>query len=371
MSSPAYTTVAPVMDQTAQLGRSEVRVSRVVFGAMALSSIAHDPQRRIETIRAAIDAGITSIDTAPLYEFGRSEELLGRALAGVRERVQILTKVGLRWDDPRGQVLFRFEDEQGRQQAVRRNSRPESIRLEVERSLARLGVEVLDLVQVHHPDPDTPIADTMGALAELLRAGKLRAIGVSNYSAAQMQEAQTALGAIPLASNQVHYSLLERWPETEVLPHARKERIAVLAYSPLEQGLLCGDVRADRFADGDMRKHSPRFRPGNLSRVSAAVAGALVPLARAREVSAAQVALAFLLAQPGLTAVIAGASSIEQVRRNAAAAELRLRSDELLAIRQAFERVQLDPHEGQAAFTRARARVRGVLSRARRRLLRG
>ena len=110
------------------LGRSELRVSRVIFGAMALASAGHDSKQRIGTIQAAIDAGITTIDTAPLYEYGRAEELLDRALAGRRERVQILTKVGLRWDDPLGHLLYRFRDAQGREQAVRRNSRPGSIR---------------------------------------------------------------------------------------------------------------------------------------------------------------------------------------------------------------------------------------------------
>ena len=353
------------------LGRSELRVSRVIFGAMALAGAGHDSKQRIGTIQAAIDAGITTIDTAPLYEYGRAEELLGRALAGRRERVQILTKVGLRWDDPLGQLLYRFRDAQGRERAVRRNSRPGSIRLEVERSMQRLGVEVLDLVQVHHPDPDTPIADTMGALVDLLRAGKLRAIGVSNYSAAQMGEAQRALGSIPLASNQVHYSLLQRWTEAEVLPFARAERIGVLAYSPLAQGLLAGGVRIERFAATDLRRHNPLFHPDNLARLSSAIGGALAPVAEARDATVAQVALAFLLAQPGLTAVIAGASTSEQALSNAAAATLVLHDGELRAIRQAFNALQLDPHAGQSLATRVRMRARRLAAGVWRRLGRG
>ena len=352
------------------LGRSELRVSRVIFGAMAPSSAGQDPQRRIETIQAAIDAGITTIDTAPLYEFGRSEELLGHALAGLHERVQILTKIGLRWDDPRGQVLFRFRDAEGREQAVRRNSRPDSIRLEVERSLRRLGVDVLDLVQVHHPDPDTPIADTMGVLADLLTAGKLRAIGVSNYSAAQTREAQAALGAIPLASNQVHYSLLERWPEVEVLPYAREARIGLLAYSPLAQGLLSGSMRVGTLAAADMRRNNPLFHPHNLARLSVATEHALLPVARAHDATVAQIALAFLLAQPGLTAVIAGASSNEQAKSNAAAAALSLHEEELRSIRAAFGALRLDPQAGQGLAARALGRVRRLAAGLRRRLRR-
>ncbi len=353
------------------LGRSGLSVSRVIFGAMALSAAGRDPQRRIGTIQAAIDAGSTSIDTAPLYEYGQAEELLGRALAGRRGRAQVLTKVGLRWDDPRGQPLYRFRDARGRDQAVRRNSRPDSVRLEVERSLQRLGVEVLDLVQVHHPDPETPVADTMGALADLLRAGKLRAIGVSNCSAAQMRMAQAALGSIPLASNQLRYSLVERWPELEVLPYAREAQIGVLAYSPLAQGLLSGGMRAETLAAADMRRSNPLFRGHNPARLAATIDGALAPVARAHDVTVAQVALAFLLAQPGLTAVVAGASSIAQAERNAAAAKLSLHDEELRSIRDAFGALRLDPHAGLGFASRARLLLRRIASGVQRRVRRG
>jgi aryl-alcohol dehydrogenase-like predicted oxidoreductase len=357
----------PIAGTTTLLGRSGLRVSRVVFGAMALGP-SQDPQRRIDTIRAAIDAGITSLDTAPLYDYGGSEELLGRAIRGLRDRVQILTKVGLRWDDPsgHGQVLYSFRDAQGREQAVRRNSRPDSISLEVERSLRRLGVDVLDLVQVHHPDPDTPIADTMGALTDLLRQGKLRAIGVSNYDAAQMSEAQAALGGIPLASNQVHYSLLERWPEREVLPCARERRIGVLAYSPLEQGLLSGHVGREPPGRSDPRSGNPRFHKRNLDRVYPAVERGLFPISRARGATVAQIALAFLLAQPGVASVVVGASTIDQALANAGAASLVLRSDELIALRQAFSGVTLDLQAGTDRLSRARRRVVRMVGRVKR-----
>jgi len=359
---------------TVALGRTELRISRVVFGAMALSSSSREPVQRERTIRAAVDAGISSIDTAPLYDFGACEELLGQALVGIREHVQILTKVGLRWDDPtaHGQVLFPFVDASGRPQAVRRNSRPESIRLEVERSLQRLRVEVLDLVQVHHPDLDTPIEDTMGALAELLRAGKLRAIGVSNYDPTQMRRAQAALGSIPLASNQVQYNLLERWPETGILPLARSEQIGVLAYSPLAQGVLSGNTRRDHFASDDGRRNEPPFHPKNLARVAAAAESSLIPIARAHDATVAQIALAWLLAQPGLSAVIVGASSAEQAKLNARVMTLSLAQAEEAQIRSAFASVSLDHHAGLDRVTRARRKiehkVERVIERVRRHL---
>lgn len=355
---------------TVMLGRSELQVSRVIFGAMALSSLSREPARREQTIRAAIDAGITSIDTAPLYDFGASEELLGRALAGTRERVQILTKVGLRWDDPaaHGQVLFPFVDAAGHPQAVRRNSRPESIRLEVDRSLQRLRVDVLDLVQVHHPDLDTPIEDAMGALADLLRAGKLRAIGVSNYDPAQMRRAQAALGSIPLASNQVHYNLLEPRPEAGVLPLARAEQIGVLAYSPLAQGALSTSARRERFAPDDGRRHDPLFHPKNLARVAAAAERSLIPIARAHGATVAQITLAWLLAQPGLSAVVAGASSSEQAKLNARVMTLSLSPAEASQIRSAFAAVSIDHHAGHDPVSRIRRKVERLVERVRKRL---
>jgi len=333
-----------------ELGRSGLAVSRVIFGSMPLSAAAREPRGRIAVIQAAIDAGM-SIDTAPLYDYGEVEERVGQALAGRRARAQVLTKLGLRWDDPRGPVHYRFRDAAGREQAVRRNSRPDSLRLEVERSLKRLGVETLDLVQLHQPDPDTPVAETMGALAELRRAGKLRAIGVSNFSAAQLREAQAALGGLPLASNQLDYSLLQRGIEAEALPGARAAGIGVLAYSPLARGLLAGAARADTPAA-----------------VSVAIEAALRPVAAARGATLAQAALAWLLAQPGVTAVIAGASSVGQLERNAAAAALRLHDDELASIRRVFEGLRLDSYAGQGVATVVAAGARRLAGRIWRRL---
>src|SRR5688572_31566392 len=163
--------------QYRRLGKSDLQISPIVFGAMALGgkSANHDEETRVRTMQAAFDRGINAIDTAPLYEFGQSERIVGRALKGRRDRIVVMTKVGLRWDDDFGDVLFEFFDD-GRRRAVRKNSRPDSIRLEVDRSLERLGIDTIDLVQVHHPDPRTPIAETMGALLELRRAGKVRHI---------------------------------------------------------------------------------------------------------------------------------------------------------------------------------------------------
>ncbi len=360
------------------LGRSGLRTSRVVLGSMTLGlgGDAEARRRRLDTLVAAVEAGVTGIDTAPLYEFGRCEELVGEALRelkalGLRDRVQVLTKVGLRWSaDARGDVLFRAPDGNGGERVVRKDSRPEAVRADVEESLRRLGVETLDLVQVHHPDPHTPIPETMGALAQLQREGKLRAIGVSNYGAAQMRQAQAALGQVPLASNQVHYSLVERWPERDLLPTARELGVSVMAYSPLEAGLLRGAPPREALKRGDPRLEDARFHPDNVKRVHEAMTKSVVPIARDRSVEPAQVALSYLLAQPALDVVVVGASSPEQARQNAAAGGLHLREEELRTISRAFAHVSIDPHATQTLLwrlsrrvTRLPSRVKGKVSR--------
>ncbi len=323
-----------------------------------------DPAERVRTLHAAIDAGITSIDTAPLYDYGESERLVGQAIADRRARVQVLGKVGLRWDDDHGEVLFRAQQEGGPLRVVRRDSRPVSVRRDVEQSLRRLGIDALDLCQVHHPDATVPIADTMGELLRLRDEGKLRAIGVSNYSAAQIVEAVEALGDVPLASVQAEYSLLRRAAEREVLGTTQEHGIGVLAYSPLLHGLLAGRMaRKRRLPLGDHRRWDPAFHPLNVARVERARLEALEPLARRHGVAGAQIALAWLLHRPGVTAVIVGGSSPAQVRGNARAAELVLRAGELSGLAAAFEEVFIDPNVTPRRRDRLRERGERVVSK--------
>ncbi|HVS17564.1 MAG TPA: aldo/keto reductase, partial [Planctomycetota bacterium] len=195
--------------QMRTLGGSGLAVSKVAFGAWAIGGWqwgGSDDDAAVAALRAALDAGMTSIDTAPVYGFGRSERVVGRALAGHRERAQVLTKVGLVWEEERGEFFFEGPDQDGVTRRVYKNSRPQSIRREVEASLTRLGLETLDLVQIHWPDATTPLAESLGALAELRAQGKLRAIGVSNFSSEQLGQAVGALGDVPLASTQERYS---------------------------------------------------------------------------------------------------------------------------------------------------------------------
>jgi aryl-alcohol dehydrogenase-like predicted oxidoreductase len=337
---------------------------------MAIGDARQSPERRKRTIHAAFDAGITTIDTAPMYDLGACEREVGEAIRGLRGRVQIFSKVGLRWDDPTGEVMFTCDDEHGRRVAVRKNSRPESVRLEVERSLKQLGVAALDAVHVHTLDRETPIADTMGALGDLLREGKLRAIGVSTeFGPDEIIEAQRALGDVPLASVQLHYSLLRRECESDLLPLAREERIGVLAHTSLEMGLLTGKLSpSTAFGPGDLRGLTRQFHPDNIRRVVTALRLGIEPIALDRGVSVASVVLAWVLACPDVTAVVVGASWPEQARANAAAATLALAPEELAAIEHAFAGVKLDPQAGSSKCERCLAQARRVASGLHRRL---
>jgi aryl-alcohol dehydrogenase-like predicted oxidoreductase len=235
-----------VMEQIA-IGKSGLMTSRIGLGTWAIGGWmwgGTDDARSIATIRSAIERGVTLIDTAPVYGFGHSEEIVGRALAegSLRDKVQIATKVGLSWKN--GSPF--------------RDSRPARIRQEIEDSLRRLRTDVIDLYQVHWPDLETPIADTARTLEDLRRQGKIRAIGVSNFSPAQMAtfRAEAKLDAV-----QPPYNLFEREIEADVLPYAERENLTVLSYGALCRGLLSGRLTLDTKFDGDdLRKVDPKFR---------------------------------------------------------------------------------------------------------------
>ncbi len=354
-----------------QLGASPVWVSEQIFGALAIGHARYDEARRVATIHAALDAGVTAFDTAPLYDFGLCEQQVGRALRDVRKHVQVMTKVGLRWDDPRGEIMFTCKDEHGQRRAVRRNSRPDSLRVEIDRSLERLGVDVIDCVHVHQLDPETPIADTMGTLKALVRAGKIRAIGVStNFGPQELVAAQGALGDVPLASVQLSYSLIDRGLERELMPLARDRRIAVLAHSALERGLLTGQLPPLKRLDAsDVRLATPACHPANVARVNRVLQAAVAPIAQRHAASIAQIVLAWVRQQSLVSAVVVGASSPQQARANARAFELRLDPNELSTVRQAFEALELDPHAGVSLVGRLRPPANRALRRARRALL--
>ena len=352
--------------QTRPLGKSSLEVPVLSFGAYAIGGGywgATQDESAIEAMRASIDCGMNAIDTAPVYGFGHSERLVARAIRGRRDDVLVLTKCGIRWDDLRGGEGKDILGPGGVKSRVERNSRPDSVRHEVEESLARLEIERIDLLQVHARDPEVPVAETMGALLELRAEGKLREIGVSNYTRDELEEARVALGEVPLASDQPQYSLLSRDIERDVIPWAREHEVGLLVYSPIAQGLLTGKVPAERrFDEREGRATKPDFQSENRARVNAVIDAVLRPIAEERGVTVTQVVLAWTIAQPGVTSALVGARSVEQVRENALAAEVKLTPEEREAIARAFAAVKIDRGQGGLG-ARARAALKRLLGR--------
>lgn len=330
----------------------------LIFGAMAHHG-ADDASRRVALMRDAVELGYRAFDTAPLYGFGDSERRIGEALEG-RADVLVATKVGLRWDGSHGDVLFSTPTH-----TVRKDSRPESVREEIERSLERLGRDRIDLIQIHHPDRHVPIGETMGALLDAHREGKVAAIGVSNFSPDQMRAAHEALGEVGLFSAQSRYSLVHREVEHAELPAARELGCAFLAFSPLAQGLLAGRLLGGKsLADTDWRASTPEFFEQNVRALHAALEASLRPAAERHDATLAQVALAWLLAEPGVTSVIAGARTAEHARANFGALDVALTDGERQRIRDAFEEVRIVERRGR------RARLEALATRGLRRLFR-
>ena len=244
--------------ETIQIPGTALDASRIGLGTWAIGGWmwgGTDEAESIRTIHAALDRGINLIDTAPVYGFGRSEEIVGKALAegGRRDRAIIATKAGLNWNDGKP-----FRDASGAR-----------IRREVEDSLKRLRTDVIDLYQIHWPDPNVPVEVTAAAMAGLHRAGKIRAIGVSNFSPAQMDAFRSIA---PLHSVQPPYNLFERGIEADVLPYARDHDLAMLAYGSLCRGLLSGRMSSETtFGGDDLRSKDPKFRPPHYGEYLAAV----------------------------------------------------------------------------------------------------
>jgi aryl-alcohol dehydrogenase-like predicted oxidoreductase len=237
---------------------TSLKVSRIALGTWAIGGWmwgGTDEAEAIRTIHEAVDSGITLIDTAPVYGFGRSEEVVGKALAagGRRKRVTIATKVGLDWKD--GQPF--------------RNASKARIQKEIDDSLRRLRTDVIEIYQLHWPDPNVPIEETATAMAELQRAGKIRAIGVSNFSPAQIEAFRKVA---PVHTVQPPYNLFERAIEDDVLPYCRDGNIVTLAYGPLCRGLLSGRMTGQtQFTGDDLRKNDPKFQPPRFAQYLRAV----------------------------------------------------------------------------------------------------
>jgi len=304
--------------RTITLGRSGLNVSRIAFGTWQIGGEwgSFDTDAAVQAIRLARERGVNFFDTAQAYGFGKAESILGKALESElkhrRDELVIATKGGI---NPGGDRP--------------RDARRTNLRDGVEQSLRALGVDHIDLYQVHWPDTDTSAAETAGALQELVDEGKIRHAGVSNYDAAQL----TAFDRTrPAETLQPPYHLFRRGIEVDPLPYAREHDIGVLAYSPLASGLLTGSLTTDAtFDSDDWRAQSSAFQGENL-RHNLAVVDRLVEFARDRNATVSQLAIAWVLAQPGVHVAIAGARQPAHIETSLAAAELELSRDDLTEI---------------------------------------
>ncbi|GAB4316824.1 MAG: aldo/keto reductase [Candidatus Zixiibacteriota bacterium] len=325
-----------------RLGTSDLELPVVTLGTWAIGGTSWggaDDDAAVEAIHAAIDHGVSAIDTAPIYGFGHSEEVVGRAIRGRRHQVEILTKCGLRWDTDEGEFVMESKTLDGLPVSIYKNLTADSIIHECENSLKRLGIDVIDLYQVHWPSTSAPADETMGALVRLKEQGKIREIGVSNYSSAQLEEARSYA---PIFSNQIEYSLLSREIENDELPYCRNNDLAILVYSPMHLGLLTGKVTMDRkFPKNDLRHKLPWFQPENRRRVLEAIT-TLRDIAEARQATISQVAVAWTLHQPGVASALVGARNRAQAIENAGAGLIRLLPQDISALTTTFDRLTLD-----------------------------
>jgi aryl-alcohol dehydrogenase-like predicted oxidoreductase len=305
---------------TQRLGNSDLFITPIGFGAWAIGGGgwefawgAQDDRDSIDAIREALDCGVNWIDTAAVYGLGHSEEVVARALDGMRDRPYVFTKCGMVWDG------------QGK---IGHSLKADSIRRECEASLRRLKVEAIDLYQIHWPDPDDQIEEGWAALAALRRAGKVRHVGVSNFDVEQLRRAQAI---VPITSLQPRYSLLHREVEGQILPFCAQEDIGVIAYSPMGSGLLTGAMSRERIATlpaDDWRKRHPDFQEPQLSR-NLKLVRLLRAIGRHHGRTPAEVAVAWVLHNPAVTGAIVGARAPGQVRGVAGAADFRLTPHEV------------------------------------------
>ena len=313
---------------TAQLGNTGLDITRVGFGAWAIGGGGweagwgpQDDDESIAAIGRALELGVNWIDTAAAYGFGHSESVVGRALQGVTERPYVFTKASLLDDGTR---------------RIRHSLKRDSILREAEASLQRLGLDAIDLYQIHWPDPVEDIEEGWTALAALKEQGLVRHIGVSNFDVAQLRRIQSIA---PVETLQPPYSLVERAAERDILPFADEAGIGVIVYSPMGSGLLTGAMTRERIAAlpaDDWRGRDPRFTEPQLSR-HLAIADRLERVARRHDVTAGAVAVAWTLTNPAVDAAITGFRRPGQVEPIVAAAELVLSQDDLNEIGGKYE----------------------------------
>lgn len=322
-----------------KIGNSDLALSVITFGAWAAGGWmwgSTDRNDAINAIKASYDLGVTSIDTAPIYGQGDSEEIVGEAIKGIsRDKLQVVTKFGMRWDLAKGDFGFKSKNNEGKDIDIYKYAGKESVIYECEKSLKRLGTDYIDLYQIHWPDVTTPISETFEAVSRLIEQGKVRYAGVCNYDAAQLKEADQTLEII---SNQIPFSMVNRGVEMETVPYCIENNKSILAYSPMERGLLTGKMTADyQFEDGDHRKGNKFFSSESIEKTNAFLAK-IKPLADEKNASLSQLVLRWTIERPGITIALVGARNEKQAVQNAGAINVKLNAEEIQFINTELEK---------------------------------
>jgi len=321
-----------------KIGNSDLELSAITFGAWAAGGWmwgSTDRNDAIKAIQAGYDLGVTSIDTAPIYGQGDSEEIVGEAVKGIaRDKIQLVTKFGMRWDLEKGKLAMQTKNNDGKDIDVYKYAGKESVIFECEQSLKRLGTDYIDLYQIHWPDVTTPISETFEAVSRLIEQGKVRYAGVCNYDVAQLNEADQTLEII---SNQIPFSMVNRAVEEEIIPFCLQHNKSVLAYSPMERGLLTGKMTANyKFEEGDHRQGNKFFTPESIQKTNAFLAK-LEPLAEEKNATLSQLVLRWTIERPGITIALVGARNEKQAIQNAEAINVKLSADEIQFINTALK----------------------------------
>ncbi len=315
--------------QYRKLGNSAIMVSAIGLGTWAVGGDGwwgpSDESQCIKAVHAALAGGVNLIDTAPVYGFGYSEELVGKAIAGRRNQIILSSKTGLWWDDDTGNYFYSLDGID-----VHKCLKPKNMAIELERSLKRLNTDYIDIYHTHWQDKTTPIDETAEFLNKALKEGKIRAIAVSNATTKHMEQ---YFKTCTIVANQPKYSILERKIEPELVDYCVEKNVGILAYSPLELGLLTGKVTMETvFSEHDTRTADPWFQLENRARVIAFL-DSLKGYTEKYNCTIAQLMIAWTFSQKGITSVLCGARKEANAMENVAAGSLIIDEEDLAAIR--------------------------------------